>query len=249
MHDPMTVAFEIINPIYTLHYLWKKIVKREQWTYLPTILTIWHVDPETDYTDDSCGWSRPKQTDKDRETIKNVSERYDLRLIWKQKPRKIKLEKTDFDKSLEKEYEENPCEFLSPKTREWQDRCYFEPPVDFPLNLDASYTYYLIYNLFRDFKRIETNKYPILSKKELEEVHDLAYNCVDNLQHSCCDYEGNIESCFFIIYMNWKRIHRKWYQHPRWHIRHWKLQWHSPFKSWWKKQNCGCCVSENVKSE
>lgn len=44
MHDPMTVAHEIRWP-------WKnKHGHRE------SIFTIWHVDPESDGTDDSCGW-------------------------------------------------------------------------------------------------------------------------------------------------------------------------------------------------
>lgn len=54
MHDPMTVAFEIKRP-------WRD--KPEPRTngiwpkgYRPTLVTIWHVDPETDGSDDSCGW-------------------------------------------------------------------------------------------------------------------------------------------------------------------------------------------------
>lgn len=44
MHDPMTVAHEIRWP-------WKnKHGHRE------SIITIWHVDPESDGSDDSCGW-------------------------------------------------------------------------------------------------------------------------------------------------------------------------------------------------
>lgn len=43
MHDPMTVAFEIKSPI-----------KRRD--YRETLVTFWHVDPEKDGTDDSCGW-------------------------------------------------------------------------------------------------------------------------------------------------------------------------------------------------
>jgi hypothetical protein len=44
MHDPMTVAHEIRWP-------WKN-----RFGSKPSIITIWHVDPETDGTDDSCGW-------------------------------------------------------------------------------------------------------------------------------------------------------------------------------------------------
>ncbi len=58
MHDPMTVAFDIKRP-------WPDYRTRpfmgSRW-YWPTLITVWHVDPERDGTDDSCGWSRPKLT-------------------------------------------------------------------------------------------------------------------------------------------------------------------------------------------
>lgn len=48
MHDPMTVAWEIRLP-----FFWRESYRR------PSILTIWHNDPETDGTDDSCcAWKR-----------------------------------------------------------------------------------------------------------------------------------------------------------------------------------------------
>lgn len=50
MHDPLTVAFTIPRP-------WPR---RANWStrrwYWPALVTVWHVDPETDGTDDSCGW-------------------------------------------------------------------------------------------------------------------------------------------------------------------------------------------------
>lgn len=49
MHDPMTVAFEIPNP-----FSWRRDYKG-RWR-MNTLATIWHVDPEKDGTDDSCGW-------------------------------------------------------------------------------------------------------------------------------------------------------------------------------------------------
>lgn len=61
MYDPMTVAHEIRWP-------WKnKHGHRE------SIFTIWHVDPESDGTDDSCGYTRPKITDAERAYIKKVA--------------------------------------------------------------------------------------------------------------------------------------------------------------------------------
>lgn len=50
MHDPQTVAFEIKYP-------WRGEPSKF-WPkgYRSSFITIWHVDPERDGTDDSCGW-------------------------------------------------------------------------------------------------------------------------------------------------------------------------------------------------
>lgn len=62
MHDPMTVAFEI--PSYEF---------RERFRWFPHLATIWHVDPEKDGSDDSCGWSFPRLTEKQREAISHLA--------------------------------------------------------------------------------------------------------------------------------------------------------------------------------
>lgn len=50
MHDPQTVAFEIRSPIR------RKPDRFFPKGYRPPLVTIWHVDPERDGSDDSCGW-------------------------------------------------------------------------------------------------------------------------------------------------------------------------------------------------
>lgn len=50
MHDPMTVAFEIRSPIPR-----GRLTPAER-RYYPSLITIWHVDPEADGSDDSCDW-------------------------------------------------------------------------------------------------------------------------------------------------------------------------------------------------
>jgi hypothetical protein len=59
MHDPMTVAHEIKYP-------WKdKPSKFWPKGYRHSLITIWHVDPEKDGSDDSCGWfKRARHGDK-----------------------------------------------------------------------------------------------------------------------------------------------------------------------------------------
>lgn len=51
MHDPMTVAFEIKLPFYYTYEICGH--KNKMWY---TLITIWHNDPCTDGTDDSCDW-------------------------------------------------------------------------------------------------------------------------------------------------------------------------------------------------
>lgn len=52
MHDPMTVAHEIKYP-------WFK--GSGEFRYRPSIITIWHVDPQRDGSDDSCDWFNHKR--------------------------------------------------------------------------------------------------------------------------------------------------------------------------------------------
>jgi len=63
MHDPMTVVCDIPNP-----FSWRKDY-RDKWR-MNTLLTIWHVDPESDGSDDSCGWSFPRLTRMQRDALK-----------------------------------------------------------------------------------------------------------------------------------------------------------------------------------
>lgn len=67
MHDPMTVAFEIHNP-FLPRYSWGK-----RWSNRPSLVTIWHVDPERDGSDDSCGWSAPRLTNEQRKKLESLA--------------------------------------------------------------------------------------------------------------------------------------------------------------------------------
>lgn len=60
MHDPLTVAWQVPNP-FARPYDWKS----SRWRDRPALVTIWHVDPERDGSDDSCGWSYPRASEAD----------------------------------------------------------------------------------------------------------------------------------------------------------------------------------------
>lgn len=76
MHDPMTVAFE-------LRYPWRdRPTKLWPKGYRHVWLTIWHVDPETDGTDDSCGWSAPKFSEEAALALEDLVTNPDDNVQW-----------------------------------------------------------------------------------------------------------------------------------------------------------------------
>lgn len=63
MHDPSTLAFEV--PSYAAR-------TKGLFGWCPTLLDIWHDDPETDGTDDSCGWFNPGLSKSERTLVVNL---------------------------------------------------------------------------------------------------------------------------------------------------------------------------------
>lgn len=58
MHDPSTLAWDIKNPFV-----------RDEYGQRPSLITIWHIDPETDYSDDSCDWSYRRFTPEETQAM------------------------------------------------------------------------------------------------------------------------------------------------------------------------------------
>ena len=199
MHDPKSVAFDI--------YLGSK--QKKNGHYKSPLITIWHNDPETDGTDDSCGWTFPKITKAENEYLDKVSKDQYPQMF----ARKIALIEEASYASI----------------------CY---------NQD---TYGVIYWMWRHFNK-KFNKVAWqygkdLSVKELNCVYNLATNPVDNFQHHKCNGEKQFREMIYLIYRCWKRFHRKWYQHPRWHIHHWSIQIH-PLQNLKRRYLDKCCICE-----
>lgn len=202
MHDPNVVAFEIHGPRGLLHKWRRDRVDRydhrdARFSYLSPIVTIWHHDPETDGSDDSCGWSHPRA------------------------PREL-VEKAERIIASEWEYMfgKYPYRYQSPSAYE----------VVFAV------WGMLAWRIFRQ-RRMTT--------RELEEIASLAANPVDNLRSIIFDATHSADKAKYLgvcVLRAYLRVHRKWYQHPKWHIYHWRVQFNQvrTFKRW-AFSRCGGC--------
>ena len=101
-------------------------------------ITIWHHDPCKDGSDDSCGWSRPKLTEKEKKYANDL---------------------------IDNEFDNLRLFFGTQQIRHVGDKSFFE---------DVS---------------------------------------LDDMKRS-----------IYCIFRHCKKVNRKWWQHPKWHFWHWRIQ-------------------------
>lgn len=236
MHDPMTVAFEI--PGYKT---------RERMPWLPHLFTIWHVDSEKDGSDDSCGWfMRCRHGDK--KTLDRIVERFDF--DW---DRVFDPNSTDDDSWLD----ENPG---TPRPRRpLVYTGYFRPEDGQPNLSPVAITVGLFHHAagihFAKDGGFNWGAAERFMRRHLAEIIRFAENPTDSLveaivrRHAVNCGEAYIPERhrkerirhFASIIYGWiLRETRPWWRHPRWHLHHWRLQFH-PLqrlkRRWWDK----CC--------
>jgi hypothetical protein len=184
-----------------------------------SFIIIWHVYPEKrtrgTRRDDSCGWFSPPYTEAEEQIIK-------------------KLAKDQYS------------ELFAKKVAYEQDKSY----AYICHNQDC---YGAIYWLWRAMKNIFNKKAPWqygvpMSNKEVQYVYQLAFNPVDNFQHHMKGIMEpgetgmkHFEGFVMLLFRAFRSYYRPWYKHPRWHIRHWKIQfrpWQNLKRRYWDK----CCV-------
>lgn len=230
MHSPETVAFTI--------YLGGKRKKNGQ--YRDPFITIWHNDPEKDGTDDSCGWFM----------------------------RSRHIDKTIIDK-VEKEFEFDWDRTYKNK----EGHVYFTglfTPDGFPnLSVQA-----IVLNLYvkatkvilnpdgkKDWGKVWKKTWKLINQRYAQ-IMFFAESLDDSLHSTITrkfaigtdtpytsEYRKNmIRELADIITMEIIRSQRKWYQHPKWHIHHWSIQFH-PLqrlkRRYWDK--CSVCGKRGFK--
>lgn len=209
----MTVAHEIKYP-------WKdKPSKHWPDGYRHTFITIWHVDPCKDGSDDSCGWFQ-RARHGDKSVLDKISKRFEF--DWDRTFTSDGSGKTYF------------CGYFCPNGEP------FLSPTAIVLNL------FFLAALEVFGSRDKAGKF---MQKNLFEIMLFAENPSDSLHDGIIQKFGQdtkreerIRSIAGCIYGWILRSQRPWWKHPRWHFQHWKIQCHplKLFKRWAFSRCCKC---------
>lgn len=230
MHDPMTQAHEIKYPWWK-HTPWPKKFRNSgdrkfAWRrmqqevpasqlrrmdsfwedgYRETFLTIWHVDPERDGTDDSCGYSRVRLTKRQIERLRNA--------CW---------------------HEARHPHFLRCPAKEWtgsiaEVESLYRGLVFLVvrvLRLKVSYEEIALYAIDRTHVH-DCGKAGSVFCFQPGYHTNFAADREDDREHHFHSILCNVAS-------NLLTDRRHWWQHPKWHFWHWKFQCHplNNFKRW-----------------
>lgn len=237
MHDPMTVAHEIKYPWYR-HKPWPRKLrldpsawgKKRAWEnmteaqqavccrhwqegYRDTFITIWHVDPERDGSDDSCGYSFIKLTKKQIERLHNAA--------WS---------------------EGRDPHFLYCEAKEWEGT-YTEIEslyrglvflVCNVLRLEIS---------FDEAARYASEATHIVGCGKAGGAFCFLPGYHTNSQKdSQDDRQQHFEGILAGVARNIITDRRPWWKHPKWHFWHWQFQCHpvQMFKRWAFSRCCKC---------
>src|SRR6266403_407981 len=209
MHDPMTQAFEIKYP-------WRKYGRhgRNEFerNYREAFITIWHVDPESDGSDDSCGWSRPRLSKDQQRRIKSLAGD-EAREPWFQQYLGKRIESPTEAETLIRQ-----AFFLIGRVFSKQHIC--EPPMK-PITF-AEASEWACDMLCSPIDNLRS------SLSFLPGYHS---NSDEDRER---DREYIAERFLGCIASYALRERRPWYKHPRWHLWHWKVQIHplQTFKRW-----------------
>jgi hypothetical protein len=201
MHDPMTQAFQIPYP-------WRKYGRkgRDEFerNYRSPFITVWHVDPERDGSDDSCGYSRPKLSADQRARISSIAGD-ESREPWYQAFYGKKI-----DSPTEAETLLRQAFILVGKVFSKEHLC--KPPIKRVTHAEATqWACEMLANPVDNFRG---------SLAFLPGWHS------NNDQDRESDRKYTAEQFFWCIGSYILRERRPWYRHPRWHLRHWQLQIH-----------------------
>ncbi len=207
MHDPQTVAFEIKNPF-----------AKKRHGYRPSLFTIWHCDPETDGTDDSCGWFIRKRH-ADQKVFEKIVKDFEFEFknnYWFTSDGSPRFATHAIVLEM---YSRAIWNVLSEKKRSNGRRKFMR-----------KFLYDILH--FAENPTDSLNDYI---------VNEYRYRLIEHDRSQVEPREERIRNLASIVHTDILRKLRPWYKHPRWHLHHWKIQFH-PWQNFKRRYLEVCCV-------
>lgn len=206
MHDPQTVAFDI--------YLGRK--EKKNGHYKTPLITIWHNDPETDGSDDSCGWFiRSRHIDK--EILEKV--------------------RREFEFNFKHEYWFNSGGYPKLSVIGITLNMYHAAAWQIFMYQDG--------NRGTNRARRRLNRFMQKFGWDImhfaENPTDSLIDSI-NMKYGVEETKDRVEHFTSVITADIMRKLRPWYKHPRWHIHHWRLTF-PIFRDWYRRnfERCDFC--------
>jgi len=182
----MTVSFTIKRP-------WPHYFPDGQ-HYFPAFVTIWHHDPETDGSDDSCGWAFPRLTSAHVRLVDALTEE-DMAFPYFSAP-PVRASRVVNDARY-------PYGQL--------------PPGD-AMALLASAWMMVAWRL--DRRRLTPHDWIAILNLAVCPNDNLRASLVADEEHA----RQLVHDFYCHVLRNYLRFRRPWYRHPRWHVWHWSIQ-------------------------
>lgn len=220
MHDPMTVAWDIKRP-------WPRLTRegfeRKTWGrfYWPTWITIWHVDPERDGSDDSCGWF-PRARHGDQVILKQIQRAFTSEWGgeghhgWFDSHDRPNMDTSSIVLDM----------FLRAAQQVYMGRLFDRHG----------------WRGARRFCRRHLLEILRFAGNGTDSWHTFIRSSYGIDRRRPQWREERIEEAAAIVYGFILRQSRPWYRHPRWHVWHWSIQVHpiQAFKRWAFSRCAGC---------
>lgn len=221
MHDPMTVICDIKAPWFRRRP-WPGSKSPKKRVH-PTLVTIWHVDPETDGSDDSCDWFGKKLPP---EAMKLAEEMAD----WEVKFPYLFVQPTQ---SFYRSEEDGGGYTI---TRIGPGDCL---AVVLAIFIQAAWRLRKQARLTP--KDIAAALYVSVNESDNFQM-SLAETGSKFSERSPTAIRARRAATIARIIGCYLKTYRPWWRHPRWHLHHWKVQVHAllNFKRWAFSRCCLC---------